>query len=72
MTNSTTTCIDGMPKEQLVILSTPTGTHVLPAKPLYNALHARFPHASLEVLQTLLKHNAAYGLYLAKQRQLPH
>lgn len=70
MINTTSTAIDNLTKDQTVVLQTPTGNHIMLAKPLFNALHQHFPDASFEVLQTLLEKNAAYGLHIAKQHHL--
>lgn len=70
MINTTTATIESLAKNQTVVLQTPTESRVLLAKPLYNALHQHFPEASFEVLETLLKKNAAFGLHIARQHHL--
>jgi hypothetical protein len=69
MTNTPTTTlsIERLPKDQTIVIQTPTESHVLLAKPLFNALHLHFPDASFEVLETLLAKNAAFGLHIARQ-----
>ena len=70
MINTTTASIESLAKDQTVVLQTPTESHVLLAKPLFNALHQHFPDASFKVLETLLEKNAAFGLHIARQHRL--